>query len=343
MMEQKLQGWDLFICHASEDKAEFVKPLAAALSAFGVRVWYDDYALKLGDSLSRNIDQGLVKSDYGLVVLSPAFFAKKWPEYELRGLTARELSGSKVILPIWHNVSHQDVLAFSPPMADKIAVESHKSTPVQVALKVIETVRPDIFTRILRRLAYVENLAKAQTRDIVPSRIITGPIRHEKLPLDLVGRVRLIRASLLGAYPHSMAFWLDGFKRDAHPSKEIAFWERVAAVYNEYVAIAPPLIQEQHKQVFRVIFMLSVDDDQTALMKAAEGLPENALEMLQNLYSHVEPIYDIEERLASENTKEPSKEYLNYLETADTEHFPGDLPEELIRELMGTQESGAKR
>jgi TIR domain len=100
MRKARRARWDLFISHASEDKKDFVQPLASALDALGVRVWYDASTLKLGDSLSRSIDQGLAKSDYGLVVLSPAFLSKQWPEYEIRGLTARELSGGKVILPI---------------------------------------------------------------------------------------------------------------------------------------------------------------------------------------------------------------------------------------------------
>src|SRR5712691_812752 len=104
-MPTKDQAWDLFISHASEDKKTFVEPLASALRDFGVRVWYDDFTLNVGDSLSRSIDNGLSRSDFGLVVLSPAFFEKKWPEYELRGLTAKEIAGSKVLLPIWHNVS----------------------------------------------------------------------------------------------------------------------------------------------------------------------------------------------------------------------------------------------
>ena len=253
MKQPTLEEWDLFISHASEDKAAFVEPLASALAAFGVRVWYDNYALKLGDSLSRSIDKGLTKSDYGLVVLSPAFIAKKWPEYELRGLIAREASGDKVILPIWHNVSREDILSFSPPLADKLAIHSSNSTPVQIAVQIIKAVRPDIFTRILRRVAHYSFLDKAHVESIDPSDLVPGPIQHEELPPDLVSRIRLIRACLLGAYTHSMRFWVDGFRRDSHPSKEIAVWERVAAVYKEYVTMAPTLDREQHEKIIHCL------------------------------------------------------------------------------------------
>ena len=118
----KKYDFDVFICHASEDKADLVEQLAKELSARGIKVWYDAFALKLGDSLRRKIDEGLSKSKFGLVILSPAFFKKQWPQRELDGLTEKQIrAGQKVFLPIWHNVSHDDVLEFSPPLADKLA------------------------------------------------------------------------------------------------------------------------------------------------------------------------------------------------------------------------------
>jgi TIR domain-containing protein len=114
-------GYDAFISHASEDKERFVRPLAKELSRRGLRVWYDEFALRVGDSLHRSIDQGLASSRFGVVVLSKAFFAKQWPQYELDGLVAREIEGTKVILPVWFGVTRSDVLKFSPTLADKVA------------------------------------------------------------------------------------------------------------------------------------------------------------------------------------------------------------------------------
>ncbi len=82
--------YDVFISHASEDKVDVARPLAAHLQTLGLKVWLDDLELTLGDSLRRKIDQGLSRSRYGLVVLSPAFFLKEWPNKELDGLVARE-------------------------------------------------------------------------------------------------------------------------------------------------------------------------------------------------------------------------------------------------------------
>ena len=120
--------YDVFVSHASEDKEEFVKPLVEALEASGYKVWYDEFTLKVGDSLRRSIDNGLSNSRYGIVVFSKAFFDKQWTQYELDGLVNREMNGHKVILPIWHLVSKDQVQNYSPSLADKKAINSSLST-----------------------------------------------------------------------------------------------------------------------------------------------------------------------------------------------------------------------
>jgi hypothetical protein len=107
--------YDVFISHAGEDKEEFVRPLAELLRKHRVEVWFDEFTLTVGMSLRRSIDAGLAKSRFGIVVLSPSFFGKGWPEWELNGLVQRQLSGTReVILPIWHKVSHTDVALYFP-------------------------------------------------------------------------------------------------------------------------------------------------------------------------------------------------------------------------------------
>lgn len=124
--------FDLFISHASEDKDDLVRPLATQLRHRGLRVWFDETELKLGDSLRRSIDLGLSRSRYGLVILSPDFLKKEWPQKELDGLVAREDGTAKVILPIWHNVTRAEIIAYSPPLADKLAAPTSKGLPYVV-------------------------------------------------------------------------------------------------------------------------------------------------------------------------------------------------------------------
>jgi len=126
----------LFICYVSEDKEDFVAPLAAELRG-EYEVWYDDYELTLGDSLPEKIDDGLKRCGFGIVVLSKAFFAKKkWARKELDGLFALEAKRGKIILPVWKGVTSDDVAEYSPMLASKIAVSDSEGLP-----KVIEKIR----------------------------------------------------------------------------------------------------------------------------------------------------------------------------------------------------------
>jgi hypothetical protein len=130
---------DVFISHASEDKEQIARPLAEELSKRGLSVWYDEFSLELGDSLRRSIDKGLAQSRFGVVILSENFFAKEWPQRELDGLSTRETSGGeKVILPLWHGVTHAEVLAYSPVLADRVAFNTRRG--VSAAADEIEAV-----------------------------------------------------------------------------------------------------------------------------------------------------------------------------------------------------------
>jgi hypothetical protein len=132
--------FDVFISHASEDKNEVARPLATALQDGGLRVWYDEFELKIGDSLRRKIDKGLANSRFGVVVLSKSFFAKGWPNYELDGLVTRAVSGEQVILPVWHDITKQELIRFSPSLADKIARSTGTHTVEEIASEIIEVI-----------------------------------------------------------------------------------------------------------------------------------------------------------------------------------------------------------
>jgi hypothetical protein len=134
---------DLFISHASEDKEQFARPLVAELGKHGLRVWFDEAELRVGDSLIQKIDDGLRRSRYGVVILSTAFFAKQWPRAELDALANRQIdTGEVVILPIWLEVSAEDVRAYSPLLASLYALEASEGV-AQIAAKLAERVRSE--------------------------------------------------------------------------------------------------------------------------------------------------------------------------------------------------------
>ncbi|MET4615488.1 transcriptional regulator with XRE-family HTH domain [Stenotrophomonas sp. 2619] len=131
-------AFDVFISHASEDKDAIVRTLANCLISKGLKVWYDEMTLRIGDSLRQKIDKGLASSRVGLVVLSPAFIRKGWTNHELDGIVTRSLSGEQVLLPIWHQITKQEVMDFSPSLADKVARSTTTHTVDEIATEICE-------------------------------------------------------------------------------------------------------------------------------------------------------------------------------------------------------------
>jgi len=189
-VKRSAKTWDVFVSHASEDKNLFVRPLAEALTNLGTSVWYDEFSLRIGDNLSRSIDKGLAGSRFGLVVVSRAFLTKPWPEYELRGLVAREVvAEDRVILPIWHGVTKQQVLEFSPPLADKVALDTREFTAQDVAIRLLREVRPDLYAEhpraeLERRAsgAALRELQREMERTREELKIVRGELAEYRCP-----------------------------------------------------------------------------------------------------------------------------------------------------------------
>lgn len=137
-VEDAHREYDVFISHASDDKEDIVKDLAEALREVGLRVWYDDFELKIGDSLRQKIDRGLANSRVGLVVLSRSFVNKGWANYELDGIVSRSVDGAQTLLPIWHQISKKEVMEYSPSLSDKVARNTATHTVEEIAEEISE-------------------------------------------------------------------------------------------------------------------------------------------------------------------------------------------------------------
>lgn len=135
------RDYDVFVAHASEDKEAIARPLAHVLTERGLAVWFDEFELRIGDSLRRKIDAGIARSRFGIVVLSHDFFAKGWPQYELDGLVTMEVNGKQVTLPLWHDISKDEVLSYSPSLADKVALRTADYTVEEIAEEIATVVR----------------------------------------------------------------------------------------------------------------------------------------------------------------------------------------------------------
>jgi hypothetical protein len=117
----KVYARDVFIGHASEDKASYARPLFDALNRLGVSVWLDESEVQDGESLSTSVGRGLRGASLVVLLVTPNFIGKFWPETELANALSMEISSGKVrIVPIL-DVSHAIFADRYPLMADKLS------------------------------------------------------------------------------------------------------------------------------------------------------------------------------------------------------------------------------
>ncbi len=135
--------WDVFVSHAREDKSSIALPVAEGLAAAGLKVWIDREELRLGDSLRRRIEDGLLNARFGVVILSPAFLGKEWPQRELEAILALEMTHGKRILPILHDLDYETLLRKAPLLADRFAISTSDGVSV-VVREILRAVGGDV-------------------------------------------------------------------------------------------------------------------------------------------------------------------------------------------------------
>jgi hypothetical protein len=279
--------WDVFICHASEDKEPFVRDLAEALRKFRCEVWYDEFTLHVGDSLSASVDQGLSRSRFGVVVLSQAFLGKPWPDYELRGLLAKDIHGGRVILPVWHGVSRAQVAQFSPSLADRFAISTAEASTMEVAIQLLEVIKPDAYTHVHRILAEHADRQSRPSFATPIARVRLGPKRHRDLPETLRLRIKLIHHTLFDVFPQPLRDALDDFCHDQHPDREVHIWECIATAYL-HATFGQTLSLDQRREIFRVFLQLSSGDSEVT----ARYLSQAQMGRLRRVYQSVIPVVE---------------------------------------------------
>ena len=217
MSEKK---YDLFISHASEDKDEIVRPLATILEKLSVCVWYDEFSLQLGDSLSVSIDKGLQESRFGLLVLSKAFIAKNWTDYEYRSLLTRQNGGEKVILPLWYGIDADEVKKYSLYLGGIKALSITKETLGKAVDAILQVVRPDIWKELRMRSFLKKKIAEAEPKVMKVSDIKMQTTRQSQLTPQQLVRSKAVYYGIGKHFNYSFDRCVELYELDFVPERE---------------------------------------------------------------------------------------------------------------------------
>jgi len=89
-----------FLCHSSKDK-RVVRQIASTLAKVGVPIWYDEWEIEAGDSITRKINDGLASASNLVVFLSSASLSSNWVQRELNSTLMKQISTNKIrIIPV---------------------------------------------------------------------------------------------------------------------------------------------------------------------------------------------------------------------------------------------------
>lgn len=230
--------FDVFICHASEDKDVLVNSLATTLKdTYKLNVWYDEFSLKYGDSLIKSIERGLLDSKFGVVVFSKSFFNKVWTDHEIVSLQTKEMIlNQNIIIPIWFNVTKEEVARYSLSLSDKYAiVVKNNNTIDSLATEIIKIVRPDIYDNISRMISVEKKIkesivATIKTKDLINMNI-NAPIRHKKLSIPMKARLKLIHYAIKDVDSRSYDEYEEDFRKSTNLDREMLITELLVASY----------------------------------------------------------------------------------------------------------------
>lgn len=144
--DSKNYEYDVFISHSSLDKKDVVNELVECLRNLGVKVWVDTTNVSWGSALRGSMDEGLKKARYGIVILSPNYIAEDryWTKAEMDALFQLEsAAGKKILLPVWHRLTKEEVLAFSPLIASRNALNTANMSVAEIAIQVAKVIRTE--------------------------------------------------------------------------------------------------------------------------------------------------------------------------------------------------------
>ncbi len=274
--------WDAFLSYAHEDKADFVLPLANLLRKEGMKIWFDEFEIEPGDSITRSIETGLAKSRLGIIVISQASLRKNWTKYEISVLKLLYVNYRRRLIPIWKDVDADTIGGTDPGLLDIRAIELKDRTLEEIAYLIIGIARPDIFSGINSKLRS-KVLDKTGTIKMIDPRLLApSPRRREKLSRRDLSRIRLLHGIFFDVFRDSVEDWIDNFLRDLDYERELFFWEIVGALYLSWTR-RHRYTRSAKKSIMWILMKVVEQHPPEDINKALSKLPKHVTRPLSNL------------------------------------------------------------
>ena len=136
---RRADSYDLFLCHAWDDRLESATELHVLLEAENLSVWFSEKDIILGLPFMREVDKGLAKSRIGVVLITPAFLKR----IENGGVSEKELSellSRDLLVPVAHGVNFDEIRLVSPLLGSRNGLSTDENSLAEIAKKIAELV-----------------------------------------------------------------------------------------------------------------------------------------------------------------------------------------------------------
>jgi hypothetical protein len=116
-----------------------------------------------------------------------------------------------------------------------------------------------------------------------PRTLQPGPIQRDALSDEQMTRIRTLRATFVEVDGLTVEQWVDNFKRDMDPDRELRIWERIAKAYRTYCD-GKKLSLKAKKEVYRVVLLRSMSSERDVLekIKLTELSREDAIAVMKS-------------------------------------------------------------
>src|SRR5699024_4433522 len=140
--KKELIEYDVFLSHSNLDKEEYVSELSDKLTNKGLKVFEDEKIFEIGQSQTQMMNMGILNSRFVVVFLSRNFIESGWSKYEFISFLNREINEKNIIiLPIWHDISIEEVREYNPYLVDKHALSTSKFSIDEMVGKISSVVQ----------------------------------------------------------------------------------------------------------------------------------------------------------------------------------------------------------
>ena len=96
----------VFICFSAKDRYTIAEPIVHHLKNYGIDIWYDRYAMVLGDNrIEKNLKEGAENCNYSLIIISENTIKSKCAMEEINIVKERYHSGNVTVFPVLYEIS----------------------------------------------------------------------------------------------------------------------------------------------------------------------------------------------------------------------------------------------